>query len=95
MVKYSHPIHRALIFDESKHLRLNWPEYSNTRTQDLPVTYHDSGSFYWVKSDAFLMEKTLFTRHGTGIVLEDDEVQDIDSEADWRLAEVKYRNING
>ena len=28
-----------------------WPKYLNSRSQDLKPAYHDSGSFYWVKSN--------------------------------------------
>jgi N-acylneuraminate cytidylyltransferase len=41
------------------------------------------------------MEKTLFTKDGTGIILEDIEAQDLDNEMDWRIAEIKYKVLNG
>jgi N-acylneuraminate cytidylyltransferase len=95
VVKYSYPIYRALIIDDNNYLSMNWPEYLKARSQDLPATYHDSGSFYWVKSNVFKMEKTLFTRDGTGIVLEEIEAQDLDSEMDWEIAEIKYKMLHG
>ncbi|KPL16473.1 MAG: CMP-N-acetylneuraminic acid synthetase [Bacteroides sp. SM23_62] len=95
VVKYSYPIYRALIIDDNNYLSMNWPEYLKARSQDLPATYHDSGSFYWVKSNVFQMEKTLFTRDGTGIVLEEIEAQDLDSEMDWEIAEIKYKMLHG
>lgn len=95
IVKHSSPIYRALIMDDKKYLALNWPEHLKDRSQDLPVTYHDSGSFYWIRSNVFQTEKTLFTRDGTGIVLEDMEAQDLDNEMDWRIAEIKYKVLNG
>ena len=95
IVKHSYPIHRALIMDDNNNLNLNWPEHLKDRSQDLPVTYHDSGSFYWMKSNVFQTEKTLFTKDGTGIVLEDIEAQDLDNEMDWRIAEIKYKVLNG
>jgi len=95
VVKHSYPIHRALIMDDKNYLTLNWPEHLKDRSQDLPVTFHDSGSFYWMKSNVFQTEKTLFTRDGTGLVLGDIEAQDLDNEMDWRIAEIKYKVLNG
>ena len=72
-----------------------WPEYLVTRSQDLKPAYHDSGSFYWVRKNALLKEKTCFCQKGSAIVLPETEVQDIDTETDWKLAEIKYKLLNG
>jgi N-acylneuraminate cytidylyltransferase len=91
VVAFSYPILRALEMDENNHLRMIWPEYLKSRSQDLKQAYHDSGSFYWVKTEALLNEKTLFCKKGSAIILPENEVQDIDTETDWRLAELKYK----
>ncbi|HAZ03491.1 MAG: pseudaminic acid cytidylyltransferase [Bacteroidetes bacterium GWF2_42_66] len=90
IVAFSYPILRALEFEEDN-LRMIWPEYIKTRSQDLKPAYHDSGSFYWVRSKALLDEKTLFCKNGSAIILSENEVQDIDTETDWQLAELKYK----
>jgi N-acylneuraminate cytidylyltransferase len=95
VVEFSYPILRALEFNNDKKLSMIWPEYSKTRSQDLKPTYHDSGSFYWVKPDALILEKTLFCKNGGAIVLPETEVQDIDTETDWKLAELKYKLLHG
>jgi pseudaminic acid cytidylyltransferase len=91
VVEFSYPILRSLEITEDNRLQMNWPEYLKTRSQDLKPAYHDSGSFYWVKTDALLSENTLFCINGGAIVLSEMEVQDIDSETDWKLAEIKYK----
>ena len=95
VVEFSYPIFRALEFDENNHLKMIWPEYLKSRSQDLKSAYHDSGSFYWVKTDNLLDQKTLFCKNGSAIVLAEIEVQDIDSEIDWKLAELKFELLNG
>jgi N-acylneuraminate cytidylyltransferase len=95
VVAFSYPILRALEFDDNKKLKMIWPEHLTTRSQDLKPTYHDSGSFYWVKTDALLGQKTLFCKNGGAIVLTEMEVQDIDNELDWKLAELKYHLTGG
>jgi N-acylneuraminate cytidylyltransferase len=88
---FSHPILRSLeITDEGK-LKMIWPEHECIRSQDLKPAYHDSGSFVWVKTSALLNEKTLWCKKGGAIILPETEVQDIDSEEDWKLAEMKWK----
>ena len=95
VVAFSYPILRALEFSEENKLQMIWPEHLKTRSQDLKRAFHDSGTFYWVKTTALQQERTLFCKNGSAIELPENEVQDIDSETDWKLAEIKYKLING
>jgi N-acylneuraminate cytidylyltransferase len=90
VVQFSYPILRSLKMDEHGEVSMNWPEYAKTRSQDLAPAYHDSGTFYWHKVDAWMSGK----RKGGGIVIAEDLVQDIDTEEDWRMAELKYQLMN-
>lgn len=90
VVQFSYPILRSLRMDENGEVSMNWPEYAKTRSQDLAPAYHDSGTFYWHKVDAWMSGK----RKGGGIVMAEDLVQDIDTEEDWRMAELKYQLMN-
>jgi len=94
VVAFSYPVLRALEFDNDKKLRMINPEYINSRSQDLKPAYHDSGLFYWVKAEALKNEKTLFCKNGSAIILPETEVQDIDTETDWKLAEIKYNFLH-
>lgn len=91
VVAFSYPILRALELNDAGYLRMKWAEYAKTRSQDLRAAYHDSGTFYWINKDVLLIEKTLFAARGTAIVLDECSVQDIDTEKDWQLAELKYK----
>jgi N-acylneuraminate cytidylyltransferase len=42
-----------------------------------------------------MSEKTLFCENGGAIILSEMEAQDIDTESDWKMAELKYHFING
>ena len=94
VVNFSYPILRALEFNQQQRIKMIWPEYLKTRSQDLVPAYHDTGSFYWVKTNALLEQKTLFCKNGSAIVLNETEVQDIDNETDWKLAELKFKLLN-
>ena len=93
VVKFGYPILRSLKMEEGK-ISMNWPEYINSRSQDLPNSYHDSGQFYIGITTRFLEAKTMFTAKTGAIIIPETEVQDIDNEVDWQLAELKYKLIN-
>lgn len=95
VVRFSYPILRSLSMDAQGLLKMNWEEYINTRSQDLPTAYHDSGSFYWIRRDALFDEHKIITNKCAGVELDELKVQDIDNETDWRLAELKYTLIYG
>lgn len=90
VVRFSSPIQRAFHIENGT-LGMIWPEYRNVRSQDIPPAYHDAGQFYWVKVASFLEQKTLFARHTVALELSESAVQDIDTLADWNIAEMKYR----
>ncbi|MCF8372129.1 MAG: pseudaminic acid cytidylyltransferase [Bacteroidales bacterium] len=95
VVPFSFPILRSFKINEKNILEANWPEYFTKRSQDLPPSYHDSGSFYWVEYNSFVNEKSLLTQKSTALILDEIEVQDIDSETDWKLTELKYKLNHG
>jgi N-acylneuraminate cytidylyltransferase len=87
---FSFPIWRSFKIDEGR-LEFNWPENALKRSQDLPAAYHDSGQFYFARTAAFLQERRLVMRRAAPLILPATEVQDIDNEEDWELAELKHR----
>ncbi|QJB34115.1 pseudaminic acid cytidylyltransferase [Chitinophaga oryzae] len=89
--RFSYPIMRALNVDSATNkVSMVWPEYMQTRSQDIPDAYHDCGQFYWVKVAGFMKHNALFTPNSGIIELNFTEFQDIDTEEDWKLAELKY-----
>jgi len=89
VTRFSYPIQRALQIEDNR-LSMIWPEYMNSRSQDLPPTYHDSGQFYWLNISRFLDTRRLFSSYSVPLVVPESEVQDIDNEEDWEIAEMKY-----
>lgn len=94
VLRFSYPIQRALYLNEEGKLNMIWPENMNTRSQDLPASYHDSGQFYWLKTKDFLNEKRFFMARVGAIELSAAQVQDIDTEEDWKMAELKYKLLS-
>jgi pseudaminic acid cytidylyltransferase len=90
VVRYSYPIQRALHVEGSGRLSMIWPEHRDARSQDLEPSFHDAGLFYWIHVNAFLEHRQLFLPNCGSIELPESVVQDIDTEADWRMAELKF-----
>ena len=90
VVPFSFPPLRGMVINDGK-LEYKWQEYALKRSQDLDEIYHDCGQFYVFRVKSFEKEKKLVTDNTTGMIISELEVQDIDNETDWELAEMKYR----
>lgn len=95
VVAYSFPIQRSVKIDKAGYLQPNFPQYMEARSQDLEKTYHDAGQFYFIKNKTFIEEHSLWCKNVVPVVLPELEVQDLDTMADWKLAEVKYKVLHG
>jgi len=90
VVRFSFPPQRCFVIDGER-LKYKWPENELTRSQDLEPFYHDAGQFYMMKSEVLFSEDTLVPKNTAPFVVDDMEVQDIDTFDDWNIAEIKYR----
>lgn len=91
VVLFSYPIWRCLDLAEDGSMKRHWPEFENSRSQDLPKEYHDTGTFYWYKNEEWLAGNVKIG----GIEVDETTIQDIDTETDWKLAEMKYKLLFG
>jgi N-acylneuraminate cytidylyltransferase len=89
VLRYSYPIQRSLKNKEGK-VEMAYPQFINSRSQDLEPRFHDSGQFYWMKVNDFYQKKELFSDNTGYIELSEMEVQDIDTPEDWEIAEFKF-----
>ena len=92
VVKFNYPVQRSLIIEDGK-LKFFWPENAQKRSQDLMPLYHDAGQFYWAKVKAFLKYNSIINLNSIPLILSEMEVQDIDHEEDWMIAELKYKSM--
>lgn len=90
IVKFGFPIMRSFKIEDER-VKMNWPEYTTTRSQDIPDAFHDSGQFYFLRVKTFLETHKLFPENTVPLIIPESEVQDIDTEEDWKIAEIKYR----
>ena len=89
VVPFSFPPLRGLKMDGNK-VSFKWPEYALARSQDLEPVYHDCGQFYVLDAKAFMVSAKIITDNTGAIECSELEMQDIDNEIDWKLAELKY-----
>lgn len=91
VVRYSFPIQRAVRLTAAGFLEYREPENAPKRSQDLEPMYHDVGMFYFHRTASF---------GGKGcrvamFEMPEERIQDIDTEDDWKMAELKYRVLHG
>ena len=91
VVAFSYPPQRCMVIDKNGELRRKFPEYAAARSQDLEKYYHDCGQFYACRTDAFMRGMTTDVDDMVPMILDETEVQDIDSMTDWDIAELKMK----
>lgn len=89
VVPFSFPPLRGMVINDGR-LEYKWQEYAMKRSQDLEEIYHDCGQFYAFRVETFEKERKLVTENSAAMIISELEVQDIDNETDWQLAEMKY-----
>jgi pseudaminic acid cytidylyltransferase len=90
VVAFSYPIWRSLKITDGK-AEMFWPENISKRSQDLPQAWHDAGQYYWLQIKSFLQDRRLFGINSGVIELQEWEAHDIDTEMDWKMAEIKAK----
>lgn len=90
VIPFSYPPQRGYILKDQV-LEMKWKENLNMRSQDLETIYHDSGQFYFYHVEPYIACRGQITEGIVPLMLDELEVQDIDNETDWKLAELKYQ----
>ena len=90
VARFDSPIWRSLKKSEDGQITLNFPENLNARSQDLAPAFYDAGQWYWFRTEAFVRDKVLMGSNTGAVELTSAEVQDIDTDQDWDLAELKH-----
>lgn len=90
VVAFSYPPQRGYICKDNR-IEMKWKENYTKRSQDLEKLYHDAGQFYIYQTEEFKRLNGLIMEGIVPIIVDELEVQDIDNETDWKLAEMKYQ----
>lgn len=87
---FGFPVQRALTLDGQGALTALYPEFRDTRSQDLPDAFQDAGQFYWGRCEAWLRGEVLYSPASLPVILPRHLVQDIDTPQDWTRAQYLY-----
>lgn len=94
VVQFSYPPQRCFVIDEEGYAKFKYPEYVQTRSQDLEKQYHDAGQFYIYNVEKLFAHNGIIEDDFKPIILPEMCVQDIDTLDDWKMAEIKYQILN-
>lgn len=94
VVAFGYPPQRALVIEDGR-LVFKYPEYIDSRSQDLQKHYHDAAQYIVFRVEAFKKNKKLLLGNIIPYEISEMEVQDIDTQTDWEIAEMKYRILRG
>jgi N-acylneuraminate cytidylyltransferase len=90
-VRVSEPPHRTFMLDDFNVIKMLFPEYIETRTQDLEPTYQDAGQFYWGKKNSWKSGFPILSSNTTILELPFGSVVDVDTLTDWEHAEELFQ----
>lgn len=91
MAPYSYPPQRCHVINAKGEAVFKYPEYITTRSQDLEKMYHDIGQYYIYDVDRFVEAKGIVYDRIVPFIVDEFTAQDIDTEQDWKIAEMKYK----
>jgi N-acylneuraminate cytidylyltransferase len=91
VTSYAFPIQRAIRITESGRVAMFYPEYFNTRSQDLEEAWHDAGQFYWGTAQSWIEGHGIFGSLTAPVKIPRYRVQDIDTPEDWLRAELLFK----
>ena len=94
VTSFPSPVFRALHVNDNGRLAMIWPEFRDSRSNDLPEALHDAGMCYWVNVRRFCARPQLYD-DAVPIMIPSYRVHDIDTPEDWVRAELVFCALNG
>lgn len=92
--EFGSPIFRSFERKQSGSLKMFFPDKYAARSQDLPRALHDAGQFYFGTTKAWLTNQAIFGPDSTVVELPRWRVHDIDTDDDWRRAELVWQALH-
>ena len=90
ITEYQYPIQRSLKMVKKK-IKMNFPKYQESNSNNLDKSYHDAGQFYFGRKENFLKNKPLFSSKSFPIILKKSKAWDIDDLEDWEIAKRLFK----
>jgi pseudaminic acid cytidylyltransferase len=90
VAEFPSAVQRALRRCGNGRMQPFYPENEACRTQDLEPSYYDAGQFYWGNVQTWMTGSGIHSE-GTGLVIPNWRVVDVDTQDDWERAELLYK----
>lgn len=81
----------AMTMDESHKIKPIFSDQTSMRSQDLPEIFCPTGAIWWSTCESLRENKTFHTSNRIGWEIPWDHAIDIDTEDDWKMAEMIMR----
>jgi len=94
VTEFGYPVYRGFTLASDNQVSMLYPEENNTRTQDLPRTYHDAGQFYFGRTQAWIEGRPILSGYSLGMPIPRLLALDIDDETDWKVAELIFQAVS-
>lgn len=96
VTEFPYPVYRGFTLDSEGSPRMLLSEHLDTRSQDMPPVYHDAGQLYVSKLYGDEQDDAPFLGpESLPLMLPRHLVQDIDTEEDWKRAEIMMEVLTG
>jgi len=82
---------RGVFLNSNGTMKAAFPENRNVRTQDIEPMFYDTGMFYFIDVNALREGLPLHSEASTAYILPRHLAHDIDTEEDWRFAEMVHQ----
>lgn len=93
VAEFSPSIYRAFMHHSGGGVEMLFPDFFSTRTQDLPIAWHDAAQFYWGRPGAWTKGLRIFDRHSFPVQISRRRVQDVDDWDDLAKAEILFKSL--
>ena len=94
VVPFSYPPQRSYIIDKSGKAIFKYQQCINARSQDLEKFYREVGQYYIYNIEKFIKANAQILDDIVPIIIDDHHAQDIDTDEDWKMAELKYKFLH-
>jgi len=81
---------RSFTLNSNEGIKMLFPQYYDSRSQDLPSVFADAGLFYMASTDKWLNCEGIFTQNSFIVEVPRTRAVDINSTEDWELLELSY-----
>jgi len=85
---FAAPIFRSFKELPEGGMTMFFPEHFLTRSQDLPIAFHDAGQFCWGRPTSWIERIPALDRYTVLVKVPRWRVQDIDTPEDWKRSEI-------